>query len=556
MRKALSVGFALLFSVHAFAQSSTVKSDTPTISAQTDVRQAVFAAALILGGYSADDSNPEVAALRATILLHAADIEPRLRLRLTDFYRTHRRANMDETTDGLRYRALAVMVNDPPSFRFDIEDSRVPEDVRPLVGFEQLAAELYASPKFRKYVPELVAAYRRSTERISRLIAPTVNSLVTYFRTQPLDRLEVPAVRNAEGAVIRPPVTRLRRLKVFIDPVLGGGAVAVRGDLFDGGAERDYQRIGDRYAVFGGPEFAADESALRLAVIRFIVDPVVLAQREDAKQFRDQVESLVAGNDAAMQKYKDSPLLLVTDSLVSAANARYLVRSNRMSENGALAYLGDARARGEVLAIHFYERLKQFEQTGLDLATYFPDLVHTFSVDREATRDADVAAAHAALEREPKPATPADTFATDILLADKLISEKEFAEARPILERILKTSGDNARALFGLAQVIENSPDPIEKDAKSTDEDRINAQAERLESSVNLYRRAALAASAKELWLASWSHVYAGRILDFLELRDEALNEYAAAVKVGDVSQGAFKEAKAGLAAPYVPATP
>ncbi len=556
MRKALSVVFLLLFSLQAHAQTSADKSIYPAISAQTDVRQAVFSAALIIGGYGANDEDPGVLELRAAILVNAAGVDPALRSKLEKFYRSHRRDKVDETTDGLRYRALAVMVNDPPSFRFDVEDSRIPEDIRPIVGFEVLAGELYQSPKFRKYLPDLVAEFDKTAGRVARQIAPTVTTLVTYFRTKPVDRLEVPAVRNSEGKVVRPAVTRLRRLKVFIDPVLAGRAVAVRGDLFDGGQERDYQRIGDRFAVFGGPNFAADESALRLAVIRFIVDPVVIDRRDDVVQMRDTVTALLAPNEAAMARYKDAPLLLATDSLVSAANARYLVRASRMTENGAIVYLGDARTRGEVLAIHFYEQLKRFEQTGLDLAAFFPDFAHTLDPAHEATRDAQIAAARAAAEREPKPVSAADAFAADILLADRLISEKRFDEARPILERVLRTSGENARAYFGLAQVVENSPDQIEKDTASSDSDRISAQAERLESAVNLYRKAALSASSKELWLASWSHVNAGRILDFLDLRDEAIAEYSAAVKVGDVSQGAFKEAKAGLAAPYVPANP
>jgi hypothetical protein len=118
---------------------------------------------------------------------------------------------------------------------------------------------------------------------------------------------------------------------------------------------------------------------------------------------------------------------------------------------------------------------------------------------------------------------------------------------------MLQNDAGNARALFGLAQVNEHSPDPVERDPNSPDDERIGAQAERLETAVNLYRKAALNASPRELWLASWSHVYAGRILDFLDLRDEAVAEYQAAVKVGDVPQGAYKHAQAGLAAPRGP---
>ena len=70
---------------------------------------------------------------------------------------------------------------------------------------------------------------------------------------------------------------------------------------------------------------------------------------------------------------------------------------------------------------------------------------------------------------------------------------------------------------------------------------------------MNLYRKAALHSNSRELWLASWSHVYAGRILDFLELREDAVAEYQAAIKVGDVPEGAFREAQAGVAAPFVP---
>ena len=59
-------------------------------------------------------------------------------------------------------------------------------------------------------------------------------------------------------------------------------------------------------------------------------------------------------------------------------------------------------------------------------------------------------------------------------------------------------------------------------------------------------------ATSRELWLASWCHVYAARILDFLGLREEAVAEYQAAIKIGDVPEGAFREAQAGVAAPYV----
>jgi tetratricopeptide (TPR) repeat protein len=172
----------------------------------------------------------------------------------------------------------------------------------------------------------------------------------------------------------------------------------------------------------------------------------------------------------------------------------------------------------------------------------------------ERARAQDVAAARAAVAALPKAGPSADELLAErIIKADELITAKKFVLARPILEEVLQSAPNNARALFGLAQAIENIPDTVETAADSSEEDRSAAQAERLERAVNMYQQAALNAGTRELWIASWSHVYAGRILDFLELRAEAIAEYDAAKKIGDVPGGGFTEASRGLAQPYTP---
>lgn len=550
--------FALLVLAAAVACPASAQTQStgqaPTFSVQTDLRQLAVSGALVLAGYSAPAVRPEAELLRRELRDGLATVDADLRARLRSFYTAHRRAGVDEEADAVRYRALAVSVNPPPSFVVPGTDSRLPDDVAPVVGFASLAGELYRTPQFRALLPRLAAAYEEAATRVARDVRPTVDETLAYLRSVPVERVEMPAVRDEKGNLLRPASTRLRRLKVFPDPLLSGRLVVVRDDLLDAGDEPFAQRVGDRYSVFAGDTVGRDDATVRLAVTRFVVEPIVDRNREALEDATAAVGAILARSDRARERFGLARLALVTDSLVSALGVRQLERKGRLTRSGALDVLGVAHERGEVLAIPFYERLERFEQVGMDIGVFYPDLLHSLDPARERGRLEQIASARAALAMEPKHAAVAgDAFAADILAADRLITEKRFSEARPILEKILAGSEGNARALFGLAQVVENTPDQTERDAGAEDADRAAAQVERLERAVNLYRRAALNASPREQWLASWSHVYAGRILDFLDLREEALEEYRAAVKLGDVAQGAFREAQRGLAEQYAP---
>ena len=49
-----------------------------------------------------------------------------------------------------------------------------------------------------------------------------------------------------------------------------------------------------------------------------------------------------------------------------------------------------------------------------------------------------------------------------------------------------------------------------------------------------------------------WSYVLIGRILDFQEFRQDAINEYEKAIAIGEgIPNGAYKEALEGRQKPY-----
>ena len=132
-----------------------------------------------------------------------------------------------------------------------------------------------------------------------------------------------------------------------------------------------------------------------------------------------------------------------------------------------------------------------------------------------------------------------------IIEADKMMKARKYPEARGILESALRARPNNARVLFGLAEVTSKQATTLE------DSDRVE---EALFAAVEYYRQAARNASPEaEKWLAQRSYVGAGRILDFIaennpamaeKMSVEALAAYEMAVKIGKVENGAYDEAE------------
>ena len=121
-----------------------------------------------------------------------------------------------------------------------------------------------------------------------------------------------------------------------------------------------------------------------------------------------------------------------------------------------------------------------------------------------------------------------------------------------ILEDILKTEPKNARALYGMAQVVNNTLTPVEADPKADENDKIQSQHDRLKLAMGFFRKAIESASREsEGWLIQWSHVFIGRIYDFQEFRADAIAEYEKAIALGEASAEAYKAAQEGKLRPY-----
>jgi hypothetical protein len=228
-------------------------------------------------------------------------------------------------------------------------------------------------------------------------------------------------------------------------------------------------------------------------------------------------------------------------------------------EDEAIYQLSLGYERGAVLVYHFYEQMKAYEAVGVNVRDFYASLLKNIDFEREANRLKEYEqrlARYAQFRTEATfaPAPPTTISNADeklvarIVEADQMIKNRTYDDAKAILNAALKERPNNARVLFGLADVTSKQASTL------GDSDRLE---EELFAAVELYKQAAQNASPEtEKWLMQRSYVAAGKILEFIAENNESLSErlsadaataYDLAVKLGKVEGGAYEEAEKAL---------
>jgi tetratricopeptide (TPR) repeat protein len=540
------------------------------VNIDADVRTLVVMAAINIAGFDYETGGQPLSPARAQIRRDLANLDPQIKQKLTAFYKTHRRPDVDEGVDALRYAALSLLMTPPPAFSIYQPIETIPDDLRLLLDnnfeFVKLIEEFYLKSGIKQLIPKYLSVAKAYSAAYHKPIGEVIFDTLSYFHTRPetIINLKPLVIGSAEaGGKKQKLITRTRTRQVFVvlDPLLPLASSFVRGDILNQKEDLLSRRVGDDYIVVIGPSKTPNTDAVRMAMIRFVIDPIVERHLKSALDYKDQIVKLVATVPTAEKEFRASVYLVVRESLAQASDAR-LKRIQAMEgrgsygEDDATYDLARAYLRGAVLSFHFYQSLIGFEKVGISIEDFFDQMLATTKFDREADRAKEFEPVIARRSNAAKPAIEAsvDPIIGMILASDDLIRQRRFAEARPILEQVLAKQPNNARALYGLAQVISQTPTGVELDPNADENDKIQAQHDRLEQAIKLYRKAIENASPEtERWLIQWSHVLIGRILDFQEFRADAIAEYEKAIALGDVPNGAYREALEGKQRPYSP---
>jgi tetratricopeptide (TPR) repeat protein len=415
-------------------------SAAPAELGQLDASPTMFTvmAALSVAGYSADLGSPNNHPLRDQVRSELLRRNLPCQQALKDFYEAHRkRGGGADTAELAQYISFALSVQGPPDFGFVGRDVEVPPDAVSLRGFSSLLARFYKEAD----IPEL---WKRSQPAIDQYIAryhePVAGAVVqvnAYLR------------QLTNGF-------RASRFQVFIELLAAPNQIQTRS-------------YGTNYYIVVTPSPEPRTFDIRHAYLHYLLDPLSTRER-DVLERKKPIADHALRAQALDQAFKDDFLLLTTESLIKAVEARLDHKPEGVQQ---------AFHQGYILTPYFAEQLPAFEKDGQGMNLYYPDMVKAIDLFKEDKRLTDLE-----FDREPpKPAlvpVPAPAAPPPLGGAAKTLDDAEqlylardkdkenLAKARKLYLDALLQTGDppmQAAAYYGLARIalLQNDPDAAEQ---------------------------------------------------------------------------------------------
>jgi hypothetical protein len=573
------------------AQSPVAQTQTATafdlseygVSLRPDARLIIVMAALDAAGFDPTPAGKEPGAFRLLLRKHQANLDPGLRERLKAFFdRNKLPAPATPAEQAARYVSLAYALGAPPMLDAPERSDDLPSGILAVLDFAPLVREFYKKSGIDERLPSYMRAYQVEGDRLRQPAAEMVRSVLSYLHTRPIlvttERVKVKSPEEKKSST-NTYSTRMHERRFYVVP-----------DLMAAPGTINLRVIADDYYAIVPESTDPTSSELRRAFMQFVMDPLVLKFNKEIAAQRDQVKLLIEARAKEDGVVSPDVFVVISRSLVAAADARY-EESNRLAAvtyiqrrrleqakdqaaRQAIAKEAEARRaaiadettarlaeeyeRGAVLDFFFAERLRDWQASGFDIANFFGDMITGFDPARESKRLAEtsVAREHALAARKAHPRysvwliDPAsegretvDTSRNAALVkslteVEKLLQTRNYEEAETRLKVLVQENPGEPRLFFTLAQTASLW-------ARDTTDDQLQSQ--RLNRALANYRLAVAAAMPEsDKVLLSRAHEAMGRILAFLDNNAEAMKEFEAAIRIGEVTGGAYRDAIEG----------
>lgn len=549
---------------------------------QVEPRLIVMMAALEAAGFDPVPVGEEPSAFRAQVRKDLAQLDPDLRQRLRSFYERNKLPPPATAADqAARYISLAFALGPAPELEAPPRTEELPASLLQVLDFAPLLKDFYRLANMAETLPGYIRVYQAEGDRLRRPTAEMIREVLSYLHTRPItvsvERVLAKSPTTPKKNAPKKYTTREHARRFSIVPDLLGARGAV-----------NFRVIGDEYYAVLPEGTDPASSELRRAYLQYIIDPLTLRFNRQIAERRDQIKAIMSAREKAGAVVGPDVFLVVSRSFVAAADARYdearklegLSQEARLKlaaakdentrqtvsknfqantksvEDETIARLADDYEHGAILAFFFADQLKGIESSGFDVASFFVDMISSFNPAREtgrltehaetrqralAARQARVSARRAEMvmpvysEAE---AARAAVLVKKLGAIEQILRAKDYNNAEAQLKDLLRDYSREPRIFFALGQTASLAA------ADAIDED---VQAERLNRALGNYRLAIQAASPEtDRALISRAHEAMGRIHAFLEHPTEASKEFDEAIKIGDVSGGAFKDALEG----------
>ncbi len=419
-----------------------------------------------------------------------------------------------------------------------------------------------------------VKDYQKVGDSLRPYTAEMVGELLDYLHTRPqltfIERVktQTPSAKNKKKTLEK--IEQRERTRQFL----------IVPELLTAKGTINFLNIGDDYFTIVPPETDVSSSEARRAFLQFVLDPLILKNAKDISTFREGIKTLLDERRKENKNVTPDIYLTTLRSLVAAVDARQIEfkktrvataqarlkieRQKTVEEKKAVsaeleafkksvsdetaAQLSEAYENGAVLSFYFAEQLKGLEDSGFDIAGSLRDIILSLDTTKEANRLPQFAEARkrALLASEERRKNVKNTggeiviespVTRRLLEIEKVIETKSYAKAETELKRLLEENPSESRIYYALGRLAGLSAESI------TDTQARNRRL--MEAKVHYTNVIRTATSKTDPALLSHNYVALGRIYEFLDDSAYALKLYEAAIKVGEVTGGAHKEAAA-----------
>lgn len=608
MKKVLLLILVFIFIGNVFSQTEPQK--TPAVVQQksfdltdygvrieADKRLLIVMAALQSAGVetSLSESGKEFSKkLKTDLVLNDTD----LRTKMKAFFESYKsRQDATKTNAELLSPFVSLSYALSPDLMEPARTTDLPDDLLEVLDFAPLVREFYRKTNFEAKLPEYLKLYQAEGTRMRLPVSQMVADLLTYLNTRPITisfekvKVEVPDPKNPKKKVDAIKTLEHER-RFFIVPDL----LATTGTV-------NFLNIRDDYYAVVPPNTNFSISETRRAFLQFIIDPLVLKNAKEISPLRDKIKDLLDERRKVNPNISPDVFLSVMRSLVAAVDTKeiefqkvqlatetarrkidfaqtpeakkavsaQLAKDKQNFADESAMELSESYERGAVLAFYFADQLKGLENSGFNIDGTLKDMITSLDAAKEKNRLTEFSDARkrGLAVREERRKNSAANLAKNQQTIEKykqlkaklepidtLIKNKEFGEADSLLRKMLDEFPGEASVYYALGRVASLSAGSTDSGGSGTFDEGLRDK--RLEDAKLFYNNAIRSANEDtDPVLIQLSHLALGRIHEFYEEKQKALEHYQKAVSIGRLAQGgAYLESMAAVARLSTPKQP
>lgn len=514
----------------------------------------------------------EGAKFRELLKSDLAAMPDELRSRISQFVLQYKRSRPNATDAELvsPFISMAYTLSPAPELADPVVTSDLPGSLLDVLDFAPLVRDFFRRTNYPGNQTEYAKTYlKASDDKLRGTAGVMVNDLLVYLQTRPqlffTERTKTETQKSGTKKTTLTSIeTRERERHFYIVPEM----LAPVGTV-------NFVNVKDDYYVVLPPDTDVTFSEVRRAYLQFVIDPLVLNSSKDIAVVREGIKTVIDERRKAGQSVSPDVYLTVSRSLVAAIdtkqieNARVKIATAQarqkidqmktdderravsrelesakqlFADESALRFSEDYE-KGAILVFYFADQLRGIEDSGFDIAASMREMILSFDATKETGRYESFADARkrALAARESGRSTATSVIAENPVTKrlreiDSIVAAKNYKQAEADLKQLLNTNPGEARVFYNLGRVASLSAESI------ADEEQQKAKL--LEAKVayeNVIRMAQQ--QQTDPALVSLSYVAIGKIYEYYEERATAVGIYDAAIKIGDVAGGAFKEA-------------